>query len=95
MAHQIIKKIVEEILEEDEQARDNDTWLIIQVIRKMGFKIYVDYSDLDKLPKFETIRRHRQHIQNDHHRFLPTDKAPQSRTKADTTGLMVNSQLDY
>ncbi len=95
MGHEGLMKVVEEVLEGDQQARDNDTWLIIQVLRKMGFKIFIDYSDLNKLPSFESITRCRRHVQNDKGKFLPSERATNTRTKADTEGLMANSQLEW
>ena len=61
---QSVKDVVEEVMTEDIKSRDSDKWLILQVIRKLGFNIYVDYEDLKKMPSFESITRARRHIQN-------------------------------
>jgi hypothetical protein len=64
METKTIKAIVREVLEEDPKTRNSDKWLILQVMRKLGFKIYIDYYDLKKMPSFESIRRSRQFWQN-------------------------------
>lgn len=95
MTHEFIKQIVQEVLEEDLQARDNDTWLIIQVLRKLKFRIYIDYSQINKLPSFESITRCRRIIQNEEHKFEPSEKVSQIRGKLQSEGMTTNSQLDW
>ena len=65
-------KLVKEILEEDEKARNSDNHLIIKVyekiyppIDKMLFTVVVNNCKDYGLPSFETIRRTRQKIQHD------------------------------
>ena len=55
--HPKLMPIVGEGLEEDVHARDDDTWLIMQVLRRLGFKIFINYEDLSKIPSFESITR--------------------------------------
>ncbi len=69
---QTVKNVVEEVMTEDLKTRDSDKWLILQVIRKLGFKIYVDYEDLKKMPSFESITRARRYIQNTEKRLQPS-----------------------
>lgn len=74
-----IKNIVHEILTKDFKARNNDKWLIIQTLRKMGFKIYVDYEELDNMPSFGSITRCRRFIQNDLKECLPSPEVDELR----------------
>ncbi len=73
------KQIVKNVLENDPKTRDCDTRLIIEVLRSMGFKIWVDYSKIKEMPSFESIRRSRQHIQNTLGLFKPTEKISAAR----------------
>lgn len=59
------KAYVEKVLEEDERARNDDKWLILQVLREMGYDIYIDYEELDEMPAFETITRCRRKFQEE------------------------------
>lgn len=90
-----IKKVVEEVLKEDEYARDNDVWLILQVLRRLGFGVYIKYSELEKMPSFETITRCRRMIQNSEHHFEPSDKVLEHRGKLASEGMTENSQLSW
>ena len=74
MEFESIEEIVLNILKNDIRARNSDKWLIIQVLRKMGFKIFIDYSHLGDMPSFETITRIRRKLQNDEDLFPPTDE---------------------
>jgi hypothetical protein len=69
---QTIKNVVEEVLTQDLKTRDSDKWLILQVIRKLGFRIYVDYEELRRMPSFESITRARRYIQNTEKKLLPS-----------------------
>lgn len=68
-----VKDAVFEVLEEDLRTRDNDKWLIIMTLRKLGFKIFIDYSELKNMPSFETITRSRRMIQNAEGNFIPDE----------------------
>lgn len=62
-----IKKIVEDILRADKQARDSDRYLFIEVIRKTNPNalyqpFYLTMSD-SSIPCMETVRRSRQWVQ--------------------------------
>lgn len=78
---QTIKNIVKELLEKDERARNSDKWLTIEVLRKLGFKIYVDYKELDSMPSFETIRRSRQLLQAENENLRADDYIEEMRQK--------------
>ena len=67
-----LKDVVHEVMTQDPKTRNSDKWLIIQVLRKLGFKIYVDYKDLKNMPSFESITRVRRDIQNKDFELLPT-----------------------
>ena len=69
-----LKQYVEEVLEEDERTRNDDNWLIIQVLRKYGIKFFIDYGELPRLPAIESIVRTRARIQNEDKHFLPTSE---------------------
>lgn len=60
---QTIKLYVESVLREDPRARSDDKWLIILVLRKMMFNIYIPYDKLKDIPSFETITRFRRKFQ--------------------------------
>jgi hypothetical protein len=81
------KKLVEEILQEDERARNQDLWLILQVWQKKQLiKCYVPFDKLGEMITPETITRVRRKIQNDEGKLLPTDAKVLVRRK-------VNEQL--
>ena len=68
------KNIVEEILSEDERARNNDLWLILQVWqKKQHIKCFIPYNQLNEMISPETITRVRRKIQNDERKLQPTD----------------------
>jgi hypothetical protein len=58
-----VKDVVETCLREDRRTRNNDKWLTIRVLQRMGFHIYIPYKELDDIPAFESIRRIRQKLQ--------------------------------
>lgn len=60
-----ISNTVKHILEVDEKSRNSDKWLIIETLRALGFKIYIDYKELENMPSFETISRARRKIQEE------------------------------
>ncbi len=64
-----VKRIVEELLKEDYKCRTNDTWLIICVLKKLGFKFWINYRDIDKIPAFESITRCRRMIQHNENKY--------------------------
>ena len=74
-----IKETVKEVMTQDSKTRNNDKWLILQTLRKLGFKVYVDYSQLKNMPSFESITRSRRHIQNKDYDLLPTKETDKRR----------------
>ena len=67
-----VKKLVEQILAEDERARNDDKWLIYRVLSHYT-KVYIPFEDFEKIPSYETITRARRLIQNKEGKYLPTD----------------------
>jgi hypothetical protein len=59
----LVKDAVESVLKKDERTRDDDKWLIIQVMKEMGFKVYIPFDRLDAMPSFESITRCRRKYQ--------------------------------
>lgn len=80
-----IKKIVKEVLQEIEPTRDNDTLLIMHVLKRLGYDVgvqvketgepefYIHFRSLHDLPSFETITRCRREIQNTQNQHVPTN----------------------
>lgn len=62
-------QIVRELLRDDPRCRDDDKWLIIQTLKKLGFKFWIDYKDLKNIPAFETITKSRRKIQNEENKY--------------------------
>jgi hypothetical protein len=55
--YETVESVVKGVLEADVKARNSDKWLILEVLRAMGFNIYINYGDFKKMPSFETITR--------------------------------------
>lgn len=58
-----LKEAVKKVIDEDPRVIDNDKWLVIQVLRKLGIHIFIDYSQLKKMPSFESITRCKRNLQ--------------------------------
>jgi len=84
-----VKDAVEEVLREDKRARNNDKWLIIQVLRKLGFKIYIDYKQLDEMPSFESITRCRRKFQ-EQGLYLPDKDVREARRQEEEEMRKIN-----
>ena len=68
-----VKYMVESVLAEDIQARNNDLWLILQIWqKKQQVKCFIPYTELKKMITPESITRCRRKL-NEDHRYLPTD----------------------
>ena len=68
-----VKDVVRECLESDVKCRNSDKWLTVKVLQKMGYNIYIDYTQLAQMPSFESIRRTRQKFQ-ENGEFMPMDE---------------------
>ena len=73
MPKKILKKIVEELLKEDNRCRRDDKWLIFKVMEKYT-KIFIPFADFEKIPSFESITRCKRIIQNKENRFHNRDE---------------------
>jgi len=70
-----VDKVVEELLASDERCRNDDTWLILQFWeKKQAIKIMIPQDQIGDLIPAETITRMRRKIQNNDHKYLPTDE---------------------
>lgn len=86
--HRRMKDVVFSVLGEDQRTRNDDKWLILETLKKIGISVklkkYVDtgsdWIQIDlttdqffEMPSFETITRVRREIQNNDNNWLPTD----------------------
>jgi hypothetical protein len=76
-----IKEVVRGVMSTDEKTRNSDSWLIIQTLRRLGFKIYVDYHELKDMPSFESITRSRRYWQNTKGILIPTEDINAQRNR--------------
>lgn len=74
-----VRNTVIEVLREYPKARDSDIWLIIEVLRKLGVNIFIDYSQIPDMPSLETITRHRRDLQNTQGLYLPSEEVDEAR----------------
>jgi F0F1-type ATP synthase epsilon subunit len=91
MKFESIKRIVEYNLngksEIKEKAKEDDNWLIFQVLINMGFakhsnnKITIDCDLIDSMPSFESITRARRKL-NEENKCLPSEKTIKKREQA-------------
>jgi len=67
-----VKRAVELVLKNDLRARDDDKWLIVEVLKKLGFNVMVEKNNVNinipyykfcSLPAFESITRCRRQFQ--------------------------------
>jgi hypothetical protein len=75
-----VKEIVEKILKEDERSRNDDKWLILQTLRKMNYKIYIPFKEMESMPAFESITRCRRKFQ-EQGLYPASDKITEQRTE--------------
>lgn len=73
-----IKSIVRNILDKDEKARNSDTWLILEVLRELGFNVHINEEDMSKMPSFESITRCRRLFQ-EKGKYLATERIKEQR----------------
>jgi hypothetical protein len=76
------KRIVEEVLAEDERARNDFMWLTLMVWqKKQQIQVYVPYNELKNMIAPTTIHRVCQTIQHTEGKYLPTDPMQLLRRK--------------
>lgn len=73
--------IVKVCLEQDERARDNDKFLHFMVYAKLGHvkNKTLTWEQYQSAPSFETIRRSRQKVQEEHPRLKAGENTQQVR----------------
>lgn len=72
--HVQTKKMVYDLLQDDERCRNSDLWLILQIwMQKQHIDLKIPYSELSRMVTPESITRARREIQNSQCKFLPTD----------------------
>lgn len=76
-----VKIVVKNLLEKDERCRSDDKWLIIKALREMGFKIEVDYSQLNSMPSWESFTRCRRSLQAEHSELRGSEEVQELRNK--------------
>lgn len=74
-----VRNVVKSLLETEPKCRNSDKWLIIETLRQLGFKIYIDYNELERMPSFETIRRTRQKLQEEDDNLKADDEIQEYR----------------
>jgi hypothetical protein len=81
-----IRKIIEELLEQDARCRNDDKWLTYKVFERVardnGQGIFIPFNLFNKFPAFETIKRTRATIQNKEGKFLQFSAIIEKREKA-------------
>ena len=65
---------VEDVLKDNEKARDSDKYLIAVIIEKVAIKmgkgVYIPEDVWDAIPSFESLTRARRYIQNTEGKYL-------------------------
>ena len=85
------KALVKQILEENPQARNSDNELYIQICNKLNPSIcFAPFGEVVcnlneyGLPPFETVRRSRQKVQEEHPELRPCDEVALYRAENET-----------
>jgi ABC-type thiamine transport system ATPase subunit len=76
-----LTETIKVILEEHPEARNSDKFLIIEVLRALGFKIYIDYKEINDMPSFESITRIRRLLQEKNPNLLSDEPIKDFRDK--------------
>jgi len=76
-----LKQLVERILRKDERAREDDLWLYFQVLIHQGHKIFINWENMDTMPRPESVSRVRRMIQNNQFKFQPNEETLERRNK--------------
>jgi len=92
-----LKNLVENILKKDERARNDDLWLYLQVLISQGHKIYINFDELESMPKPESVSRIRRQIQNNENKFTPDEYTQRKRQRnyEESKELWRNSHLSW
>lgn len=54
---EILKKVVEQQMKDNPINRDNNNWLVINVLKELGYILVVDLDQVAEMPPFESITR--------------------------------------
>jgi hypothetical protein len=76
-----LRNTVIKVLTENQAARDSDKVLILEVLRELGFKIYINSRDLLNMPSFESISRCRRLIQAENEQLGASTETKEYRDK--------------
>lgn len=87
------KDCVEHVLSIDERARNDDKWLILQVLRRMGFSIYIPYNEMKDMPAFESITRCRRKL-HENDRYLASIETQKKRRNEEEEMEYINTWWD-
>jgi len=69
-----VQRLVEEVLQESQRARNNDLWLLLQYWQKKQYiKVFIPFEKIGEMTAAESITRARRKIQNTEGKLLPTD----------------------
>ena len=85
-----ISNLVKEVLEENIQARNSDTYLYLQVIRKVGLLKGIDVNEMSvteflsqrtsmKFPNYETVSRARRKLQAEYPELASNDSVKEQK----------------
>lgn len=75
-----IKFCVEAVLKESEKARNNDNYLMSEVLKHMGYPTDLNVlSCISNVPSMATIVRYRRELQKQHKSFRASEKVQQKR----------------
>jgi len=76
--------LVENILLNSERARNDDKYLVYEVLQNIcranGSKMFIPFELFEVFPSFETITRIRRKLQNERHLYLPSVEVIERRT---------------
>lgn len=95
-----IKQVVNDVLREYPETRNNDFLLCIHTYIRMGFahkgqtKIIIDFKNIESAPSFETITRFRREIQNNEKRYQATQEIQKRRRDQEQAFYMRYSKLN-
>ncbi|HUS51269.1 MAG TPA: hypothetical protein VMZ91_13965 [Candidatus Paceibacterota bacterium] len=92
-----LKSVVSRVLKRNEESRNDDRILILEVLRELGFKIYIDYNYLSAMPQFESITRIRRDLQNNDRVYSPNEETIKRRERLneESRGFWKNSNLSF
>lgn len=76
-----VSEVVKQCLVEDSKCRNDDKWLILIALKKMGFHIVIPFDDMLYMPSFESITRCRRLLQEKNPDLRPSAETAERRLK--------------